>query len=162
MKKLLLLLSITIFSFTVNAQVCFTLDSTYVTSGAVTQPVLADFNNDAILDFAAISYDSSCVWVRMGTGAGNFGTAVKYTTGVNSPATGIKAADFNEDGNMDLITSCDNNRIAMLLGNGSGGFGAPTQFTGGSTPRTITVADFNNDGNVDVAIAYWISTAGNK
>lgn len=162
MKQLLLFFLVAIFSFAANAQVCFQLDSVYATSGTVTQPVLAGFNNDGNLDMAAISYDSSCVRVRLGIGSGNFGTAIKYTTGVNSRPTGIAVADFNEDGNMDIITSCDNNRVAMLLGNGSGGFGAPTQFTGGSTPRSITVADFNNDGNVDVAIAYWIQSSGNN
>ena len=38
------------------------------------------------------------------------------------------------------------------MGNGLGGFSAPTHFVVGIAPSSITSADFNGDGNMDLAV----------
>ncbi len=47
--------------------------------------------------------------------------------------------------------------FSILLGNGSGGFGAPSVVSIGdptlSAPAAIVVGDFNGDGKLDVAVA---------
>ncbi len=45
------------------------------------------------------------------------------------------------------------NGVAVLLGNGKGGFGRPTTYTieGGLVASGITKADFNGDGKLDIA-----------
>jgi hypothetical protein len=39
------------------------------------------------------------------------------------------------------------------LGNGSGGFGPPTDFAVGVQPFSVAVGDFNGDGKQDLAVA---------
>ena len=43
--------------------------------------------------------------------------------------------------------------VAILLGNGSGGFSAPTKFSVGQKSSSIAVADYNLDGKLDLATA---------
>jgi hypothetical protein len=43
--------------------------------------------------------------------------------------------------------------VSILLGNGDGSFGAPTQYATGNSPVAIAVADYNLDGKLDLAFA---------
>jgi len=66
---------------------------------------------------------------------------------------GAEKGDFNEDGYVDLIYGpAGVNTVGILLGNGMGGFGAPTTMTIPGSPDGGAVADFNNDGHLDVVI----------
>ena len=66
--------------------------------------------------------------------------------------------DFNSDGNPDLaVANYNSNNVSVLLGNGSGGFGAATNFPVGLTPVSVAVGDFNRDGNPDLAVANYSS-----
>ena len=69
--------------------------------------------------------------------------------------SGVGAADFNHDGNLDIVTIDQRDNVAgLLLGDGKGGFrrapGSP--FPAGDTPWAFTVGDVNRDGNADVAV----------
>ena len=67
---------------------------------------------------------------------------------------GAEKGDFNEDGHVDLIYGpAGINTVGIVLGNGTGGFGAPTLMTIPGSPDGGAVADFNNDGHLDVAIS---------
>lgn len=50
--------------------------------------------------------------------------------------------------------------VSIDLGDGSGGFAAPTTAGAGSYPGAVAVGDFNNDGNEDLAMAN-VSGVGN-
>jgi FG-GAP-like repeat len=73
----------------------------------------------------------------------------------------ITVADVNHDNDPDILVanegsdSIDNGTIAVLLGDGRGGFhpapGSP--FPAGHLPNDIAVADMNNDGNLDLVVA---------
>ncbi len=87
----------------------------------------------------------------LGTSSG-VPTTTKLTS-VNNP-TNAGISDFNRDGKLDLaITHGEFSTagISILIGNGSGGFGAPTNFPTNAW-KYLVVADFNNDGNADVFI----------
>lgn len=91
-----------------------------------------------------------------------FSPALNYGIGVQR-ASSIFSADFNGDGNKDLVTSNGgvnntNNNITLLLGTGTGVFGPPLNFAVGSEPDYLTCADFNGDGNMDVATSNFISS----
>ncbi len=60
-------------------------------------------------------------------------------------------ADFNADGKMDLAAVNISGSVTILLGNGMGGFSAPSNTTSGVLPHTACSADYNSDGKVDLA-----------
>jgi hypothetical protein len=75
-----------------------------------------------------------------------------YTVGKNP--TSVAAADFNQDGLTDLITTnISGNSLSVLFGNGDGTFGDPLQIDVSKDPRALTLADFNKDGLLDLAVA---------
>jgi VCBS repeat-containing protein len=92
-----------------------------------------------------------------GTGTGtSWQTHVDYSAGdgPNSVALG----DFDGDGKLDVATAninaADASNISVLLGNGSGTFGAAATFgTGVSGARSITTADVDGDGFLDLVAA---------
>ena len=67
----------------------------------------------------------------------------------------LAAGDFNRDGHPDLaVANGESNDVAILLGDGKGGFqpaGPPVPTSPG--PTEIAVGDFNKDGSLDLAIA---------
>jgi hypothetical protein len=50
------------------------------------------------------------------------------------------------------VTNAGGTTVSVLLGNGSGGFGAAPGFTVGTAPRGVAVGNFNGDGNADLAV----------
>ncbi|MDB5182331.1 MAG: hypothetical protein JWO47_115 [Candidatus Saccharibacteria bacterium] len=108
--------------------------------------VVGDFNKDGLLDMAVTNMDTSTLSTYLNTGSGVFASKVDYTKGTSSgtaPQFGI-AADFNNDGNIDLAsTNNGGNTISVLL-NAELGF-APT-----SSP---TLNIFNNSINDSLSIS---------
>jgi hypothetical protein len=84
--------------------------------------------------------------------AGQFRKPVLYTVGVEPQQ--VVAADFNHDGNLDLVapdfTSLD---VSVMLGNGDGTFKPAMKFSTTMDPAAVAVGDFNGDGNLDLAVA---------
>src|SRR5688500_9660393 len=65
--------------------------------------------------------------------------AVNYAAGENPQA--IVSADFN-GGGLDLaVANYDSSTVSVLLGDGSGGFGAKADFATGANPRSLAVGD---------------------
>src|SRR3954466_9033926 len=59
----------------------------------------------------------------------------------------VALGDFNGDGKLDLAEANETSgTVAVLLGNGNGGFGAKTEFaTGSPGADSVALGDFNND-----------------
>ncbi|MBD2653561.1 VCBS repeat-containing protein [Synechocystis sp. FACHB-383] len=115
---------------------------------------VGDFNNDGNLDIATVKDAASEVSLLLGNGNGTFGGASFFNLNIGgTDPFAIAAGDFNNDGNLDLVTANrNNNSVSVLIGNGSGGF-TPTNFNAGTNPIDVTVGDFDNDGNLDIATA---------
>ena len=65
-----------------------------------------------------------------------------------------RSGDFNGDGKLDLaVANADSNNVSILLGTGTGSFGAATNFGVGTGPRSVAVGDFTGDGTLDLAVA---------
>ncbi|MFI5206152.1 MAG: FG-GAP repeat domain-containing protein, partial [Candidatus Paceibacterales bacterium] len=116
-----------------------------------------DFNADGNPDIAVTNGGSSTISVLLGDGLGNFSAHVDFNSGLNQSE--LIAQDFNGDGKVDLavgtnIGNGQGGKIALLLGDGLGGFGSPSTFvTDGNDPYSLCVADFNSDGFFDIATA---------
>ena len=125
--------------------------------------VVSDFNGDGKADLAVTISDfysvaSSAVVVLLGDGSGGFGAPTNFALG-GFPSN-LATADFNRDGKADLVISTyqnsdgvGTNGVSVMLGNGLGGFGAPTSFPAGARPRAVVVGDLNGDGQADLAVA---------
>src|SRR5262249_7896576 len=74
---------------------------------------------------------------------------------VGSGPSAVATGDFNNDGNLDLVTAdVGGNTVSLLLGNGDGTFqNAGSLPAGGASPNALAVGDFNNDGNLDLAVS---------
>jgi FG-GAP-like repeat len=87
-----------------------------------------------------------------GNGDGTFGTPTLYQ--VAGGATDSVVADFNGDGNLDVVTAFnESTRVALFYGKGDGTLKKPIsigmRYTG---VTTLLTADFNKDGAPDLAI----------
>jgi hypothetical protein len=111
------------------------------------QIITGDFNNDHKADIA-IALGNQTVAVLLGTGNGTFGPPSYY---FDNGAVTIMSADFNGDGNADLVAVNDSGvstPTAFLFGKGDGTF-QPAVFPLGSYVAFAT-ADVNNDGKPDL------------
>jgi len=118
--------------------------------------VAGDFNHDGTADYITANLDSNTVAVVLGLGNGKFldaGAGIPDRT-TNSNST--IAADFNNDGVIDLavantgVIGALGNNVTVLLGNKSGGFEASGTFAVGTQPSALVAADLNHDGILDL------------
>lgn len=132
--------------------------ATTFSTGTASYPhglVVADVNGDTKLDLLTANTNSTA-GVLLGTGTGSFGAVTTFSTGASSLTNALAVADVNSDGHPDLLTANYNTSTAgVLLGTGTGSFGAVTQVsTGeGSQPYGIAVADVNGDAKPDLLTA---------
>jgi hypothetical protein len=66
----------------------------------------------------------------------------------------VAVADVNGDAKPDVVTAnLFSNNVSILLGTGSGSFGAANNFAVGNSPDSVAIADLNGDGKPDLAVA---------
>ena len=118
----------------------------YPVDSAPQAMVAADFNNAGRPDLATANYSTSTVSVLLGNADGTFKPALNSPTGANPLSVAV--GDFNTDGKLDLVTANGSN-VSVQMGDGLGGFAAPTSIGGGSS---VAVGDFNADGKLDLAV----------
>lgn len=114
--------------------------------------VAADFDGDGDVDLAGASFGSNAVYWYENGGGGTFPEARKLASGTMNEAHDLRAADFDGDGDVDLVVYRRYNpRISWLRnsdGNGTFTFmdtGSPTGYG-----KYLDVADIDGDGDVDV------------
>jgi hypothetical protein len=155
-------------------------NGTFQTPGQVTslgglvgawQAVAGDFNKDGHQDLAISTRNElgstasgKDVIVLLGNGNGTFQSP--RTLALTTAGYGIAIADFNKDGNLDLVaTTPGDGGVSIFLGDGAGNF-TPVNNPGSLTlptasafipafagPTSVAVGDFNNDGKPDVIVA---------
>jgi hypothetical protein len=64
----------------------------------------------------------------------------------------VDAADFDADGNLDLVFALEaSDSVSLLKGDGTGSFALPIKFPTGDGPSFVVCRDFNRDGKADIA-----------
>jgi hypothetical protein len=119
--------------------------------------VISDFNHDGKLDVAVSNTPLEAggnIAILSGNGAGSFTLAMTLPK-----CAFLRGADFNRDGNMDLL-GVTTSPLSLYLGNSQGGFSAPIT-VGNDLPASVpsfTIDDFNHDQIPDVAALYGTGT----
>jgi hypothetical protein len=117
--------------------------------------IAADFDNDNLADLAVAANDgtSGAILLLRGTGTGGF--LPPTTIAAEGKPAQVIAADFNEDGNLDLsaavqyVSASTTDVVQLLLGDGSGSF---TRGQAVEVPSLFdfVVGDYNGDGHADI------------
>lgn len=117
-----------------------------------------DFDKDGNMDLVVVSQDNGHYSILLGNGNGTFDPAVnvQILDGA-SPIipNGLAVADFDKDGNLDLAVGYYDyveDGLYILMGNGDGTFGLPTNYASNYTVYNITTGDFNGDTYPDIAV----------
>lgn len=124
-----------------------------------------DLNGDGLDDVVAgqgVYTGGIRVFLNAGQAEGGpatFAEPVFYP--VEHGAWGVVAVDLDGDQDLDLATSDTDinatvSRVAILINDGSGVFGAATYYPAGPQgPTGIAAADLDHDGDADLAVANW-------
>ncbi len=116
---------------------------------------VGDFNHDSKLDLAVASLNtttgfSTDIQILLGNGDGTFQKAVHYSVGTSPDS--VATADFNGDGNLDLVVlNGQSDNFSVLLGRGDGTFSPAVTYAAPPGPLFVTTGDFNGDGKPDLA-----------
>src|SRR5207245_11307738 len=118
---------------------------------------IADFNNDGKPDLAVVNLFNK-VNILIGVGDGTFRPRKQYAVGQGTSLTGVAVGDFNEDGNIDVITTVSltgdkGGSIALLRGRGDGTFRPAKYIATQNSPSSVVPADFNGDHHLDLWVA---------
>jgi hypothetical protein len=115
--------------------------------------VFVDVDHDGDLDIAiAVEYGPNRLYLNDGQGRfswreGAFGT-------VRHDNEHVRAADFDKDGNMDVIFVAESDEVhQLLLGDGKGGFlDVSDRLPAHSQGNSLAIGDLNKDGLPDIVV----------
>jgi hypothetical protein len=117
---------------------------------------IGDLNGDTKLDFAAANVISNDVSVRLGNGSGGFSPATNFLVHNFPSSVAIGNLNPNTDTFPDLaVANANSTDVSVLLGNGSGGFSAATNFPAHTLPVSVAIGNLNpnTDTYPDLVIA---------
>lgn len=120
--------------------------------------IVGDFDKDGNTDLVTANKSSQGVSLLLGNGDGTFKPATNFSVvGFNglSPYS-VAVADFDKDGNSDLVTANNlSNNISVLFGTSNASFAPAVNFAleSASAPISVAVGDFNGDGKSDIVTA---------
>jgi hypothetical protein len=130
----------------VTASSVFAFGSSVNMSSPSTSYDRADFNNDGIMDF--VVKNNASLTALLGQGTGQFVAAAPMS--VYSGSAKLVTADFNRDGNADVLLNAWGTGGYMLLGKGDGTCLSPSLVSGLTLSGQLKVADVNADGAPDL------------
>lgn len=123
--------------------------STILTSTGPYAIAMGDFDRDGKLD---IALSDESLKIMKGNGDGTFKAPTVYFR-LRNTSTDLKAADFNGDGKIDLVTTgvFGSGALEVLLGSGDGTFQDAGDQVSGASCVSVVVSDLNGDTRPDLA-----------
>jgi FG-GAP-like repeat/Bacterial Ig-like domain (group 3) len=127
-----------------------------VGSSQVGSVAIGDFNGDGYPDLATTSAPDNSIYILLnkGTATPSFQAAVQYVQNDGTVAADpyyLTIGDFNRDGSLDIIAANTNATVGVLLGTGTGTFGAATYYPVDSGAIFANAEDINGDDRVDIS-----------
>ena len=127
---------------------------------------MADLDNDGFQDVLIPNEHDSCVTYLINPGKTIFTdnrplsprkVIASQIPGRRSHAVNdVRAADFNADGNQDLLTAnLGTSTVSIFAGNGDGTFQKDMILEAGKNGAFLATADFDSDGDTDFVITHW-------
>lgn len=117
---------------------------------------VADFDGNGFQDIVSASTTpgtSPAAEVLLQQSNGSF-TQENLNLGGRSGFAALAVGDFDGKNGPDIaLISQSGNTVTVLLNNGDGTFGAPTDYATGSGPTSIVAGDFNGDNKTDLVTA---------
>lgn len=117
--------------------------------------VVGNFTGNGKPSVVTDSWGHNQILLLESDGKGNLILPGKFFDADLHTDSGVRAADFNRDGNLDIVTINQTaGTVGLLLGDGRGNFrkASNSPFPAGDTPWSFDVGDVNGDGNPDVAV----------
>jgi len=120
-------------------------------------PIVAltgDFDKNGTQDIVVTDRTTGTLITQMGDGMGGFVFGDEFTVDPGGRPEASTRADFNGDGNVDVIVAGrDSNKVFVMLSDGTGRFSLAGQANVGRGPRAVAVVDLNKDGKQDIVVA---------
>jgi hypothetical protein len=112
-----------------------------------------DLNGDSWPDIVTANRRGNNLSIFLNNGDGTFADRDDVQANIDGEVSCV-AADINEDGIIDLfVGSFNSEEIAVMLGDGEGGFEFASKKSSGGNNWMITAGDIDNDSHVDVVTA---------
>ncbi len=131
---------------------------THITTANSSSIRSSDLNGDGKADLAMISEEvNGKLSVVLGDGMGGFGSPLEFSVG-NFPSD-LTVADFSSDGKPDIAVAVSRqdgfpsphrSNIAVLFGDGIGGFGPASSIPAERSASRIIAGDFDGDNRPDI------------
>ncbi len=135
-----------------NGSGIFSNIGTVTVGGAPTSVTTGDINGDGNLDIVAGI--AGGISVAAGNGNGTFATSSSFSgPAFFQDANDVGIADFDNDGDNDIVNIAFSSRLELYLNDGSGTFNSAFEFADPADAfgTDLAIADFDNDGDPDVA-----------
>ena len=129
----------------------FATSVTYTLSRGIESAAIGDLDNDGDIDLAVVNRRNDSISLLFNDGNGNFDTSTTLNS-VSPDPIKVTLADFNSDGNLDLITNSftSSGRIYVFLSNGDGTFAQRASYNTPGYPNNLNAFDFDLDGDLDI------------